>query len=177
MVTELSNHVVISELCSGDLVAQSPLANDIEVEVQRRLYQGAISIEVSISLYLGRKPTLDTERVCEPTPPLDTYEEMEDWAPYLNMLSSEPTVLTEYSPHPAYTLSTFQAQAGLLRICSRILRAFDSDTLKAQSFKVAKEAKASFETDLSHWQASLPTHLRFDRLAHSIPPPHQVELR
>ncbi|KAL1862103.1 hypothetical protein Plec18167_001116 [Paecilomyces lecythidis] len=177
MVIELNRNLTSPHSDSGHSVAPSPIDEDVRDEAQRRLYLGAISIDVSNSLYLGRKPYFDAEDLGHLPPLLDTYEEMEDWIPYSDSRFSDDELHTSaklYEPCVAHSVSTFEARVRLLRICSNILRIFGRDSQR-NAYTGAEEAETEFHAEILQWKLSLPAHLCFESQLYPVPP-HQIEL-
>lgn len=177
MVIELNRNLTNPHSDSGDSVAPSPIDEDARDEAQRRLYLGAISIDVSNSLYLGRKPYFDAEHLEHLPPLLDTYEEMEDWVPYSDSRFEDDELHTSaklYEPCVAHSVSTFEARVRLLRICSNILRMSDGDS-QGNASTGTEGVEAEFHAEVLQWKSSLPAHLCFESQLHLVPP-HQIEL-
>lgn len=126
-------------------------------------------------LYLGRASSLQASQARVPQLLLDTYEELEDWAPYIDpFLRSEDTSLPTYTQRSAYAVLTFNAMARLFEISSKIVRAFYSiKSLKSFSQHI-RDVKTAVELKLKRWFSSLSTHLQFDPETDVTPPPHQL---
>ncbi|KAJ1333117.1 catalase-peroxidase [Microdochium nivale] len=109
---------------------------------------------------------------------LDTYEEMEEWVPYID--PSQPaesqSPLLGFRARPAYAVSVFGALIRLSHKTERITQAFYSINCVKRSQGDVAEVKADIERDLSSWLSTLPEHLRFDprQSPCAVPPPHQI---
>ncbi|GAD98705.1 predicted protein [Paecilomyces variotii No. 5] len=177
MVIELNRKLIRPDSNSGNSVAPSLIDKDVKDEALRRLYLGAISIDVSISLFLGRKPYFDADDLDHLPPLLDTYEEMEDWVPYSDPQFQDDEFHTSnkpYGPCVVHSVSTFEARVQLLRIWSKFQRMFDRDGQRNHPTG-AEEAEAEFNSEVLQWKSSLPAHLRSESHSHSAPP-HQIDL-
>ena len=142
-----------------------------------RLYLGAYSVDVSLALYLGRTPTFDRLEDVVPNGILDTYEELEDWQPHIEASAPGSSTPEYYAPFPAYAASTSISMFNLLKICSRVIRAFygGQGTLP-EAFEQLWHVKSELEDQLEDWQRSLPGHLHFDQKSTPPRPPHQIAL-
>ena len=162
---------------SGHQKYQRPLLSILETEMRDRLYLGAYSVDVSLALYLGRTPTFDRLEDVVPNGILDTYEELEDWQPHIEASAPGSSTPEYYAPFPAYAVSTSMSMFNLLKICSRVIRAFygGRGTLP-EAFEQLWHAKSELEDQLEDWQRSLPGHLHFDQKSTPPRPPHQIAL-
>ena len=89
----------------------------LDKEIRRRVYWGAYATDKSQSLYLGRPPGLHQSDSSTPLEFFDSYEELEEWKPYLDP-QAEPynnTSAPIYRSRPSYALSTFQCLLQLSR--------------------------------------------------------------
>lgn len=145
---------------------------DLEQEMRKRLYWGAFVTDATQSLYLGRPCMFAAAEARVPLSFLDTFEELEEWEPYIDPLSpAEPP--PTYAPQPAHAVSTFSWLARLFQISTRITDLYGLQAIKCSS-EYLQDKKASIEKDLDYWRTSLPAHLRFDPDGAYTPPPHQI---
>ncbi|KAL4940151.1 hypothetical protein BDV06DRAFT_224328, partial [Aspergillus oleicola] len=178
MILDLGCHFVL-DCHRRNLPDEMILLTDIEVEMRKRLYWGGYLVDATQSLYLGRLPYLRTVPARVPQVFLDTYEELDVWAPYVDTMSASPevnTVLSAYAPQPAYAVSTFTTMLGLLEISSRLVHSFYNIDSLRQARKMIRDARGKIEEDLGRWYESRPNHLRFNPKADKepTPPPHQL---
>jgi hypothetical protein len=150
------------------------LMKDIEHETRKRLYWGAYITDVIQSLYLGRQCSFATTEARVPLQLLDTFEELEDWEPYIdsNEFSSRPP---QYDPQPVYAMSSFTACVRLVQIGALVSDLYGISTVSYDTNVVLKQ-KAAIEHQLGLWVTTLPDHLVFDPEGAQIPPPHQITL-
>lgn len=179
MVIDLGCHLLTdARLLSTDVPSDRRLLTDMEREMRKRLFWGAFITDATQSLYLGRKPVLHTSDARVPLMLLDTFEELEEWTPYLDPQSplSDASMmsLSDYHPKPAYAVSTFQAQARLFQISAKITRTFYGIDSIAHSSHYLREARQQIMQELDDWNAALPIHLHFRPDLDPVPPPHQL---
>lgn len=148
------------------------LRRDLEQEMRKRLYWGAFITDATQSLYLGRPCMFAAGEARVPLRFLDTFEELEEWEPYIDPQSPSETP-PRYVPQPAHAFSTFSSVARLFQISIRITELYGIQTIKCSS-EYLHDKKISIEKELEHWSIALPAHLRFDPGKSSTPPPHQV---
>jgi hypothetical protein len=172
MIIDLGCHLAVETRRSG-LRNDMELLTDIEIEIRKRLYWGAFLTDSTQSLYFGRPPCLRASQARVPQLLLDTYEEMEAWSPYIDPVAS-PAAMA-YRPHPAYAVSTFNANVRLFEISSRLIHAFYSIRSLKHSSRHIRAMKAAIASDLNRWRNSLPHHLCFSpENGDPTPPPHQM---
>jgi hypothetical protein len=148
------------------------LRRDLEQEMRKRLYWGAFITDATQALYLGRPCMFAAGEARVPLRFLDTFEELEEWEPYIDPQSPvEPP--PPYMPQPAHALSTFSSLARLFQISTRIIELYGIQTIKCSS-EYLQDKKISIEKSLEHWSIALPAHLRFDPGKPFTPPPHQI---
>jgi hypothetical protein len=151
---------------------QPLLRQNLEQEMRKRLYWGAYVTDATQSLYLGRPCMFASTEARVPLMFLDTFEELEDWAPYIDPQSpAEPP--PAYAPHPAHAVSTFVCLAHLFRISTRITNLYGIQAMRCTSGEL-QDKKVSIEKALNDWCDALPQHLRFDQQESIVPPPHQI---
>lgn len=175
MIIDMGCHLMLGPDYQTNLTAghSQLLRGDLEQEVRRRLYWGAFVTDATQSLYLGRPCMFATAEARVPLLLLDTFEELEDWEPYI-----DPSSLAEpppaYAPQPAHAVSTFNCLARLFQISVRITDLYGIQTMKCTS-EYLQQTKSAIERELHQWNTSLPSHLRFDPdAACTPPPPHQI---
>lgn len=148
------------------------LQRDLEQEMRKRLYWGAFVTDATQALYLGRPCIFAAAEARVPLLFFDTFEELEDWEPYIDPYSpAEPP--PTYAPQPTHAVSTFSWLARLFQISTRITNLYGIQTIKCSS-EYLQDKKAAIEKELEHWGTSLPAHLRFDPDGPFTPPPHQI---
>lgn len=155
--------------------ANRPLLTDIDREIQKRLFWGAFLTDATQSLYFGRQPAIQLSQARVPLLLLDTYEEMDDWSPYIDpTIPLNESSLATYSPQPAHAVSTLTAMVKLFATSSRILHSFYSIKCLKHSSQHIREAKAGIEADLADWYNTLPSHLIPTVHTTVAPPPHTL---
>ncbi|OAP65058.1 hypothetical protein AYL99_01030 [Fonsecaea erecta] len=179
MVIDLGCHLVTdARLLSAEVPSDRQILTDMEREMRKRIYWGAFITDATQSLYLGRKPILHNSDARVPLMLLDTFEELEEWTPYLDPQSqlgdASMMSLSNYQPKPAYAVSTFQAQARLFQISAKITRAFYGIDSIAHSSHYLREARQQIMQELDDWNAALPIYLHFRPGLDPVPPPHQL---
>ncbi|KAJ8110810.1 hypothetical protein OPT61_g6438 [Boeremia exigua] len=148
------------------------LQKDIEHEMRKRLYWGAYMTDVIQSLYLGRQCSFATTEARVPLQLLDTFEELEDWEPYVDPTEPESRP-PSYEPQPVYSVSIFGANVRLMQIGALVSDLYGISTVSYKTEVVLKK-KEAIEFQLNSWMSMLPDHLRFDPDGDDIPPPHQI---
>lgn len=147
------------------------LRRDLEQEMRKRLYWSAFITDATQSLYLGRPSMFASVEARVPLVFLDTFEEMEEWAPYVDPQS--PAVPPPYKSHPAHAESTFTHLVRLFQISHHITDLYSIQAMRCTSEEL-QDRKEAIGRELDHWCKSLPGHLRFDPEGPVIPPPHQI---
>lgn len=180
MIIDLGCHLTV-ESRRGGLTGEMALLTDMELEIRKRLYWGAFLTDATQSLYFGRPPCLRASQARVPQLLLDTYEELEGWAPYVDPLSTSSSSSSSsssndmsYTPRPAYAISTFNAMVRLFEISSRIAHTFYSIHSLKHSSQHIRNVKTAIQLELEHWFTSLPGHLQFNPDKDPTPPPHQI---
>jgi hypothetical protein len=176
MVTDMGCHLAVNSRVWSATGASNELSSDIENEWRRRLYWGAFVTDATQCLYLGRQMTLRANEGRVPQLFLDTYEELEEWCPYVDhrLFPAQNTLLLGYQSRPAYAISTFTSLIRLAQTSSKITQAFYSFECINNSHEVVMKSKAAIEDELLRWQRELPTHLHFAPETDAVPPPHQI---
>lgn len=176
MIIDLGCHLMLGpdyQSASG-VSNERMLRRDLEQEMRKRLYWAAFTTDATQALYLGRPCMFASAQARVPLQLLDTFEELEDWEPYIDP-KSPAQAPPAYGRQPAHAVSTFSSLVRLLQISTRI-----NDLYGIQCVKYTPEylsnKKESIERELEKWQNSLPSHLRFDPDDRSVitPPPHQI---
>lgn len=126
------------------------------------------------SLYQGRPVSIKESDTLVPIKFQDTYEELEQWAPFAYSTQSNAA----YVGSPAYSISTFRHLCQLSVILSDILstiyteRSFDSSPADMSS------KLESLHLKLTTWRRQLPEHLAGDVKNKPVtPPPHVLSLQ
>ncbi|UPL02564.1 hypothetical protein LCI18_013498 [Fusarium solani-melongenae] len=179
MMTDLGCHLDIEPTSQA---GQGFKLTPIDVEMRKRIYWAAYVGDKLQSLFLGRPPAIHetTGGVSEEF--LDTYEEMEEWRPYVDpearpFDSSAPA----YRGRPCYAISTFRCLLQLCRIISRIIDAFYTTDNTGLSKQPVESVTASLiqkrqevREQLRQFRESIPSWLQFEPGADPTPPPHQL---
>jgi hypothetical protein len=149
------------------------LHKDIEQESRKRLYWTAYVTDVTQSLCLGRQCSFATTEARVPLMLLDTFEELNEWEPYLD--PTEPASPSRaYVSQPAYAVSSFMSLVKLMRIGAQVTRLYGIETV-AQTTEMITREKHSIESQLTHWLETHPEELVFNPGENnSVPPPHQI---
>lgn len=174
MIMDLGCHMMLGPdyQSTTSLNSGRRLRRDLEHETRKRLYWGAYVTDATQALYLGRPCMFASLEARVPLQLLDTFEELEEWQPYVDPYASvlaQPT----YSSQPAYAVSTFKALARLLQISTKITDLYGIQSIK-RSTEALLDRKRSIEWELESWKNDLPEHLRFHPDETPTPPPHQV---
>ncbi|CAI6339941.1 unnamed protein product [Periconia digitata] len=167
MIVDLGMHVDTVD------VASTRKFTDEDYEIRRRVFWAAFVVDKVQSLYQGRPVSIKESDTFVPMKFLDTYEELEHWAPFA--FSSQSSA--SYMGCPAYSISTFGCLCKLSVILSDILstiyteRSFDANPGELSSKLEGLHLK------LTKWHSLLPQHLAVDMKKQTItPPPHVLSL-
>ncbi|KAL5364636.1 fungal-specific transcription factor domain-containing protein [Aspergillus floccosus] len=174
MITDLGYHLDDPSSSRTDEELQlSPL----DKEMRRRVYWGAYATDKAQSLYLGRPPGLRQFDSNAPIEFFDTYEELEEWKPYIDP-QAQPygSKVPVYRSRPSYAISTFECLLQLSIITEIIINVFYATGSAKSPGHTLLQSRQTVKARLNHWRESLPYHLRFDPNADEIPPPHQMTL-
>lgn len=185
MVIDLGLHV------DATLLPSHPKLSEEKLEIRRRVFWAAfgkvccrvkrghaantpIVIDKIQALYQGRPPALQYADCQVPISFLDTYEELEPWAPFAYNSASD------YLGSPAYSVSTFSEVCRLCIILNGVLnQVYNARGDKAESSRLLNDLE-TLERDLNRWSESLPLHLRISAetgVSGSVtPPPHVLSL-
>ncbi|CAH0024671.1 unnamed protein product [Clonostachys rhizophaga] len=174
MVLDLGCHMMLGPdyQDADDSKRGAKLEQDLEREIRKRLYWGAYLTDATQALYLGRPCMLASVAARVPLQLLDTFEELEEWSPYVDPVSPSLTQ-PRYDSQPAYSISTFLWLARLLHISTKITELYDIRILQLSNDLIF-EKRRSIEADLEMWDESLPAHLRSPLERSPVPPPHQI---
>ncbi|KAF4451110.1 nitrogen assimilation transcription factor nira [Fusarium albosuccineum] len=184
MITDLGCHLDIqptSQAKTSEAGVGFKLTT-IDVEMRRRVYWAAYIGDKLQSLFLGRPPAMTDTPGGVPDEYLDTYEEMEEWKPYVDPEAHpfDPNV-PAYRGRPCYAISTFRCLLQLCRIISRIIEAFytsNSATLPNTSTESHKailiQKRREIREQLRKYKDSIPAWLQFEPGVDPTPPPHQI---
>ncbi|KAF5554191.1 hypothetical protein FNAPI_6526 [Fusarium napiforme] len=176
MIIDLGCHLMLGPdyESTGGVNEQRVLRTDLEQEMRKRLYWAAFTTDATQALYLGRPCMFASAQARVPLQLLDTFEELEEWEPYIDP-KSPASAPPPYGRQPAHAVSTFSSLVRILQISTRI-----NDLYGIQCVKYTTEyllnKKESIERELEKWQTSLPSHLCFDPddTLTITPPPHQI---
>lgn len=148
------------------------LRRDLEQEMRKRLYWSAFITDATQALYLGRPSMFASAEARVPMAFLDTFEELEEWTPYVDP-QSPAMPPPSYVAQPAHAESTFTCLARLFQISTRITELYGIQAMRCTSVEL-RDRKEAIGRELDHWCAALPEHLKFDPEGPVIPPPHQI---
>jgi len=125
------------------------------------------------SLYQGRPVSIKESDTLVPIKFLDTYEELEHWAPFAYTAQTD-----SYSGSPAFSVSTFRQLCLLSVILGDILTSIYTERSTKTSPADLSTKLQSIHEKLTAWRKDLPDHLVFNAAkATFIPPPHVVSLQ
>lgn len=173
MITDLGYHLDIQS--SSKKIGSSPTCTAIEVEMRKRVYWAAYVGDKLQSLFLGRPPSIPRSAGNVSRNYLDSYEEMEQWKPYVDSnLQPFDAAVPAYLGRPAYALSTFRCLLELCDIAGDIIDAFYS--LKGVNLprEPLIQSRSAIRNQLSLWKEGVPSWLLFDPTKDPTPPPHQI---
>ena len=149
----------------------------LEKEIRRRVYWGAYATDKSQSLYLGQCPALYLREGNVPREFNDSFEELEEWKPYIDPCAQlQSTAIPAYPGRPSYAISTFESLLQLSIITETIISAFYSTKSANENFHTLLRTREQIQAQLDRWRSSLPSHLLFDPNAECTSPPHQITL-
>lgn len=140
-----------------------------ETETRKRLYNAAYVWDKTLSLALGRPPTL----IRKPYPPhqiLDKFDDQRLWHPI-----HAKEVARSFEPSPSWVTSTMCVFATLHEITTDMMLLFTRSPGAGKFTEQVMDLDARF----CHWYDELPSGLKIDdpvQLKHS-PPPHIVSLK
>lgn len=166
-----------------DGVNSSPKREDerllaVDREFRRRIYWGAYATDKSQSLFLGRLPGL---RKCDNNVPIqffDSYEELEEWKPYVDpQAQAYGSPVPVYRGRPSYAVSTFQYLVRIFMIAETIITFFYSTGSSKSPEPVLLQSRRTVKAQLEQWRMQLPAHLLFEPSMDETPPPHQMTLQ
>ncbi len=178
MITYLGLHVDSSKVCKPSRFNSMPDdgLSFIDIEIQRRVFWGAYVNDKFQSLYFGRPYTLSATGVDPPGTYLDTYEEMELWAPYVDPENMIPC-LKDFVPRPSYAISTFHCLRRLAHISAEITsNIYEPETGRTKR-RAALDHFTSIRLELKKWGDELPSHLQYNPQEDPAPPAHQFNLQ
>lgn len=142
-----------------------------EIEARKRLYNSAYLWDKTLSLSLGRFPSL-TRRPYPAGEILDKFDDERVWRPvHATELCAE-----SFSPTPAWSSSTFCSFSSLHEITTDMVTLFSASAGTAESFSAQVE---DLDGRCRRWYDETPVYLRIDepdKLEQS-PPPHIVSLK
>lgn len=175
MITDLGYHLDVST--SSRLDSDMRLSAT-DIEIRKRVYWGAYICDTLQSLFLGRLPTFYKIESNVGHDYLDTYEEMEEWRPYIDaQTQSLGTGIIDYQARPCYALSTFNNFRRLCGIANKIMDTFYSTVRESVAEVDALESRNQLRSLLEFWRQDLPSRLKFEPSTDKTPPPHQITLQ
>ncbi|CAI0644028.1 unnamed protein product [Colletotrichum noveboracense] len=139
-----------------------------EIETRKRLYNSAYIWDKTLSLALGRPPSL-TRRPHPAQEILDKVDDQRLWKPVHATEVSENYVLL-----PSWTTSTFCAFCHLHEITTSMMLLFSSVT---KNDEFASQI-ADIDSKIHQWYDSMPAALKIEDISglRQSPPPHIVSL-
>ncbi|CAK7198886.1 hypothetical protein SEUCBS139899_001554 [Sporothrix eucalyptigena] len=160
----------------------SSLRSPEEVEIRRRVFWGAFICEKLQSVYLGRPATIQLRDAHVSRDFLDTFEELEPWAPYVDPLSqadatSLATAGGRWNNAVTHSVSVFQQLCLLGKIMTNIINKIYFATSGAGGAQVATPTAApsaprsrkkmsrslrQIDSALIRWYRELPPHLVYE---------------
>jgi hypothetical protein len=178
MIADLGIHVDPSKLHKSG--RSHPMPDDhlsfIDVEVQRRTFWSAYVNDKFQSLYFGRPCSFPTTGMEPPSLYLDTYEEMELWAPYVDHQNVIPC-LRDFVAKPSYNISTFCWLLRLAQISAELTaHLYMPDVGKLRQPSTLDHFTA-IRLELDQWADELPAHLRYNPQEDDAPPAHQFNIQ
>lgn len=104
---------------------------------------------------------------------LDTYEELEHWAPF-----AYTAQIDSYPGSPAFSVSTFRQLCLLSVILGEILSSIYTERSSNTSPGDLSSRLQDIHQKLTAWRDNLPDHLRFTPAKTTFtPPPHVMSLQ
>lgn len=171
MITAIGCHLNVQ---AGSQGGTNLKLTPIDIEMRRRIYWGAYVGDKFQSLFLGRPPAMLEASSNVSREYLDSYEELEQWTPYIDPQQPFDDNVPAYQGRPTYAISTFQSLLDLCVISARIINVFYSiniaETPKSELLQVRGETREQ----LQHWRANIPSWLQFRPGVDATPPPHQI---
>ncbi|RMJ01473.1 hypothetical protein CDV36_015782 [Fusarium kuroshium] len=124
-----------------------------DLEVHRRVFWAAFTLDKVQSIYQGRPARLREADNRVPIQFLDEYEELEEFN--TNTYSERPTQLG----FPTYSVSTFEQLCKLSIIMDRILCNLYSEKSCARDSQDLFDASNALHAELKRWRSEMPAHL------------------
>ncbi|PVI06865.1 hypothetical protein DM02DRAFT_649211 [Periconia macrospinosa] len=167
MIVDLGMHVDTVDLI------HTRKFTDEDYEIRRRVFWAAFVVDKVQSLYQGRPVSIKESDTFVPIKFLDTYEELEHWAPFAYSSQSSAA----YVGFPAYSISTFRCLCKLSVILSDILSTIYTERTSDSNPGDLSSKLEGIHLKLTSWHALLPDHLVVDLGKPQLtPPPHVLSL-
>ena len=185
MIVDLGLHVDTLDL------ANTSNTSDEDYEIRRRVFWSAFGEHIPLpilfatwyslcpvvdkiqSLYQGRPVSIKESDTLVPIKFLDTYEELEHWAPFAYTAQTD-----SYPGSPAFSVSTFRQLCLLSVILGEILSSIYTERSSNTSPGDLSSRLQNIHQKLTAWRDNLPDHLRFTPAkAAFTPPPHVMSLQ
>ena len=186
MIVDLGLHVDTLDLAS------TSNTSDEDYEIRRRVFWSAFGEHIPLltivryliltlclvvdkiqSLYQGRPVSIKESDTLVPIKFLDTYEELEHWAPFAYTAQTD-----SYPGSPAFSVSTFRQLCLLSVILGEILGSIYTERSSKTSPGDLSSRLQDIHQKLIAWRDNLPDHLRFTPAkATFTPPPHVMSLQ
>lgn len=184
MIVDLGLHVDTFDLTSTTNIS------DEDYEIRRRVFWSAfgkivilfrflpplilyVVVDKIQSLYQGRPVSIKESDTLVPIKFLDTYEELEHWAPFAYTAQTD-----SYPGSPAFSVSTFRQLCLLSVILGEILSSIYTERSSNTSPGDLSTRLQDVHQKLTAWRENLPDHLTFTPAKTAfIPPPHVLSLQ
>jgi hypothetical protein len=186
MIVDLGLHVDTLDLASTSNIS------DEDYEIRRRVFWSAFGEHIPLlttfrclvltlclvvdkiqSLYQGRPVSIKESDTLVPIKFLDTYEELEHWAPFAYTAQTD-----SYPGSPAFSVSTFRQLCLLSVILGEILSSIYTERSSNTSPGDLSSRLQDVHQKLTAWRDNLPDHLRFTPAKTAFtPPPHVMSLQ
>lgn len=171
MITAIGCHLDVQ---AGSQGGTNLKLTPIDIEMRRRIYWGAYVGDKFQSLFLGRPPAMLEASSNVSREYLDSYEELEQWTPYIDPQQPFDDNVPAYQGRPTYSISTFQSLLDLCVISARIINVFYSINIVETPKSELLQAREETREQLQHWKANIPSWLQFRPGVDATPPPHQI---
>jgi hypothetical protein len=140
-----------------------------ELEVRKRLYNAAYVWDKTLSLALGRPPTL-TRRPYPAFELFDKYDDSKLWQPV-----HAKEVVDSFAPSPSWVTSTLCVFSSLHEITTDMLLLFS----RAQGTRQFTDQISDIDARFRKWYADIPDGMKISQpsVLTQSPPPHIVSLK
>lgn len=158
MIKDIGLHLNVRRAKAEDLSPE-------DIEVRKRLYLSAYAWDKSISICLGRPPSL-TDMPYSPDSLLDRSDNDEEWLPFA-LTDAE----TSYQPVKSHNTDTFISLCHLSQIINKMYDLIYNGSVRRPDI-VAKVF--ALEEEMRTFHRKLPEYVRIDDVSsmQACPPPH-----